>query len=184
LNGFLSSPRPLTIWFAFQKFSPRKDTCVRSIENEAESYRILRLKRGSALLPLLLAASHTSTFTSKTDFFSSLLEIKGNREKAAELKDLAQALLFFSQADKNLGDQHVAWAQHQLQLFKTQVDMLGNGQGGAPSPGAPLPTPGGVPPLGISAPMMPPIHGARQAPDGHWYLSDPARPGKYLRIIH
>lgn len=26
--------------------------------------------------------------------------------------------------------------------------------------------------------------GARQAPDGHHYLPDPARPGKYLRVVH
>lgn len=28
-----------------------------------------------------------------------------------------------------------------------------------------------------------PFPGARQAPDRNWYLSDPNRPGKYLRII-
>lgn len=29
---------------------------------------------------------------------------------------------------------------------------------------------------------QPPADGARQAPDGHWYLSDPTRQGKYLRV--
>lgn len=28
----------------------------------------------------------------------------------------------------------------------------------------------------------PPVAGARQAPDGAWYLPDPKRPGKYLRV--
>lgn len=35
--------------------------------------------------------------------------------------------------------------------------------------------------LGQLAPT-PPVPGARQAPDGEWYLSDPTRKGKYLRI--
>jgi len=28
----------------------------------------------------------------------------------------------------------------------------------------------------------PPMEGARQAPDGNWYVADPARPGKYLKV--
>jgi hypothetical protein len=28
----------------------------------------------------------------------------------------------------------------------------------------------------------PPVRGARKAPDGNWYLSDPKRPGKYLQV--
>jgi hypothetical protein len=28
----------------------------------------------------------------------------------------------------------------------------------------------------------PPVEGARQAPDGNWYVSDPSRPGKFLRV--
>ena len=30
---------------------------------------------------------------------------------------------------------------------------------------------------------MPPLKGARKAKDGHWYVSDHRRPGKYLRVI-
>jgi hypothetical protein len=29
-----------------------------------------------------------------------------------------------------------------------------------------------------------PVAGAKQAPDGHYYIPDPARPGKYLRVDH
>jgi len=29
---------------------------------------------------------------------------------------------------------------------------------------------------------QPPMNGARQAPDGKWYLPDPNRPGKYLQV--
>src|SRR5262249_3775346 len=30
---------------------------------------------------------------------------------------------------------------------------------------------------------MPPVKGARKAKDGHWYVPDRMRPGKYLRVI-
>jgi hypothetical protein len=33
-----------------------------------------------------------------------------------------------------------------------------------------------------AASSPPPAPGARQAPDGNWYVSDPARPGKYLQV--
>lgn len=32
-------------------------------------------------------------------------------------------------------------------------------------------------------PNQPPMPGARQAPDGQWYVPDPARPGKYQRVV-
>lgn len=34
-----------------------------------------------------------------------------------------------------------------------------------------------------TASAQPPIEGARQAPDGNWYVSDPKRPGKYLKVV-
>jgi hypothetical protein len=33
-----------------------------------------------------------------------------------------------------------------------------------------------------SATASPPMSGARQAPDGNWYVPDPGRPGKYLQV--
>ena len=30
--------------------------------------------------------------------------------------------------------------------------------------------------------VTPPVPGAKKAPDGNWYVPDPARPGKYLRV--
>jgi hypothetical protein len=30
----------------------------------------------------------------------------------------------------------------------------------------------------------PPVPKARKAPDGEWYIDDPARPGKYLRVTN
>jgi hypothetical protein len=52
---------------------------------------------------------------------------------------------------------------------------------GAPAApaGAPMQAPGA--PQG-GAGKAAPAQGPRQAPDGHWYVEDPARPGKYLRI--
>lgn len=35
---------------------------------------------------------------------------------------------------------------------------------------------------GDEAPQQPPVPGAKQAPDGEWYVLDPTRKGKYLRI--
>lgn len=56
--------------------------------------------------------------------------------------------------------------------------------GGAPV--QPAPIPGGMTSDGGGAPsgMAPeaPMEGAKRAPDGHWYLPDPARQGKYLRL--
>jgi hypothetical protein len=33
-----------------------------------------------------------------------------------------------------------------------------------------------------AAPSSPPVAGARQAPDGNWYVPDPNRPGKFLKV--
>lgn len=46
---------------------------------------------------------------------------------------------------------------------------------------------GGTTTASTSAPASsvaakPPVDGARQAPDGHWYVADPNRQGKYLRV--
>lgn len=141
------------------------------------------------------------------------LQIKAQREKAAELKDLANAILFFAQADQAVGDTHLAWVGQQLDAWKAQFEAAASGQGGGgeggppPVPGAPQ-APGMPPPMpshahpgavgapGMSAPgTMPqgptgvapanaPVHGAKQAPDGHWYLPDPSRAGKYLMVSH
>jgi hypothetical protein len=46
----------------------------------------------------------------------------------------------------------------------------------APSPLAPSPL--------APSPLAPPPPGARLAPDGRHYVPDPARPGKYLMVVH
>lgn len=136
------------------------------------------------------------------------LEIKGQREKAAELKDLANAILFFAQADKAVGDSHIAWVGQQLESWKTQFESASAGQGqpgpggmppmpGAPqAPAGPPPMPSNLHPHAVAPPQNaqgpigippqggPPVPGARQAPDGHFYVPDPRRPGKYLMVSH
>lgn len=155
---------------------------------------------------------------------ASELQIKAQREKAAELKDMAQAILFFAQADAVVGDMHLGWVQAQLDTYKAHFEAAsatvpgGEGQGDQPHPMAPpgpmggfqappgpgdhpfagpaqpsqgpmagppgqlQPPPGGLErPPGPSSP--PPVPGARRAPDGHWYVPDPKRKGKFLMLI-
>jgi len=69
-----------------------------------------------------------------------------------------------------------------LPLLKQNLQAdSGNGPageegGGEPSSG----TSGGLP--GLPAPEPPPLPGARKAPDGEWYILDPTRHTRYLRI--
>jgi len=41
---------------------------------------------------------------------------------------------------------------------------------------------GASPTGGAAQPEAPPMQGARKAPDGRWYVPDPSRPGKHLRV--
>ena len=34
----------------------------------------------------------------------------------------------------------------------------------------------------VASPTPPPVSGAKQAPDGAWYLADPTRKGKFLKV--
>ena len=55
------------------------------------------------------------------------LEQAQQRINAEATKDIAQAILFITQADAALGDAHLGWAQHQLEILKTQMEALTNG---------------------------------------------------------
>lgn len=57
----------------------------------------------------------------------------------------------------------------------TEAQEKAGGASGAPSP---APDQGAVKPD-----ASPPVQGARQAPDGNWYVPDPSRPGKYQRVL-
>lgn len=50
-----------------------------------------------------------------------------------------------------------------------------------PPPGYEAAAPAAAPSAGVPAPAAP-MQGARQAPDGNWYVADPQRPGKYLQV--
>lgn len=41
---------------------------------------------------------------------------------------------------------------------------------------------GAAAPASAPAADVPPVQGARKAPDGYWYVPDPNRPGKFLRV--
>lgn len=82
------------------------------------------------------------------------IQIKAEREKAAELKDLAQAILLFAQADAVVGDAHLAWVRQQLEGWKAQFEASatanpsapqGGGGGGEGAPPAPPQGPPGMP---------------------------------------
>jgi hypothetical protein len=81
------------------------------------------------------------------------------------------------------------------QMQERAVDYGARRSGGAAPPaGAPEPSGGGGKPLWESAPVdpgeqhssagsAPPVEGARKAPDGNWYVDDPDRPGKFLKVV-
>ncbi len=58
------------------------------------------------------------------------------RVQAEALKDMAQAVLFITQADTLLGDQHLEWAKHQLQAIKVEIEGLQAGAAGTDDSGA------------------------------------------------
>jgi hypothetical protein len=91
-----------------------------------------------------------------------------------------QANLTASLKEQGMSDAYIT------KLFATQTSGAPVGSG----PKAPLrPIVGkpGAPPQRKPAAAgggagKPPVAGARQAPDGKWYVSDPKRPGKYLMV--
>ena len=69
---------------------------------------------------------------------------------------------------------------------KSLASIIAGTADAAPSHGSSAPAPQGQPtPAGAQAdqPASPPVPGARQAPDGNWYVADPQRPGKYLKVM-
>jgi hypothetical protein len=67
--------------------------------------------------------------------------------------------------------------EHQQKLEQLQAEGLANAMKAAPSGGG-----GGANVTGAT--VAPPLHGSRLAPDGYHYISDPSRPGKYIRVLH
>lgn len=82
------------------------------------------------------------------------VQIKQNREQAAALRDTAQALLFFVQADATVGDAHIDWAKQQLEAWRAQVEAFNAYQQSQQPAGE------GQPPPPSAAPVTPPGHPA------------------------
>jgi hypothetical protein len=75
------------------------------------------------------------------------------------------------------GDFDVIHAENKPFVESVRAGVLGRlGQPVAP------PAPQAAPTTPASGQATPPINGARQAPDGKFYLPDPNRPGKYLQV--
>lgn len=90
----------------------------------------------------------------------------------------------FTQAEGQQSHAIAQQAGEQKQREVAQKAALNNQKPSA-SPGGPpkTSTPSPAPPPPTPAPSShPPVRGARQAPDGHHYLPDPNRAGKYLRV--
>lgn len=98
-------------------------------------------------------------------------------------------------------DQHLASLQliHDMQTVevgpvgdKMEGDIAAGGsEGAAEGTAQPAPQPGGQAPQPQpgASPMaaggeVPPAPGAKKAPDGNWYVADPQRPGKYMRVLN
>lgn len=102
------------------------------------------------------------------------LQQADKRIQAEALKDMAQAILFITQADAVMGDQHLEWAKHQLKAITVEIDALqGNGKpagdGGPDNSGG---LQGVAPPSGNAGPV--PIPSGLQAGAGGQGAGPPA----------
>jgi hypothetical protein len=64
----------------------------------------------------------------------------------------------------------------------TQGARAGINHSGAPAPEQPQQPAAGASPQGQQPTVQGPLPGARQAPDGNWYVPNPSQPGGYLRV--
>ena len=111
-------------------------------------------------------------------------QIEAKRNMAQEVRDLAQAIMYMSQADKNVGDAHLDWLSHQLDVYRAIFEAQ------KPIPGPKGPDGAQSAPIKPKAPPLPaainpeqPHPEAKQAPDGNWYVPDKGRPGRYLQVL-
>ncbi|SRR6266702_76078 len=67
----------------------------------------------------------------------------------------------------------------------TVQQHLGDMSPAGVGPNGQLPIPAAPPMQPTAAPGsdLPPVRGARRAPDGEWYIPDPTRPGKFARLV-
>lgn len=110
------------------------------------------------------------------------LQLKGK----AEMRDIdaydaeTKRLQAVSKAGIDMGQLRVVVAELMHDIARTPLDMVLANAKTVASDGTPGPAEdnGSAPPA-----EQPPMAGARKAPDGEWYVSDPARPGKYAKVL-
>jgi len=140
--------------------------------------------------------------TAKMELQGHETEAKIATERARQVDLYAGAMLKLAQTDVTNGELPLAWTAQQLEIVRMRMEATnGKAAGGggqmpkprlpAPSQGMPSPaTDDGMPPEMMDlAGMAPeeddtnaPIPGAKQAPDGQWYVDDANRPGKFMRV--
>lgn len=87
---------------------------------------------------------------------------KRNQQIAQRARDYAKR--HGGRLDAGFDDELAAWAEKNPLFPRTQAQPAQPAPQGSPQAGSP------------------PMQGAKQAPDGKWYVPDPKRPGKYLMI--
>jgi hypothetical protein len=90
------------------------------------------------------------------------LDIKATRFQAQSTLDIARSVHALSRAAMETGAPEVDQLTEKVEALHQQLNQQGASQ--------------------QQSPQNPPIPGARQAPDGKWYVPDPHRKGKYLLV--
>jgi chaperonin GroES len=101
-----------------------------------------------------------ANFHQKVQHEAAELDIRRGRDKAAEVRDLAQSILYLAQARKADSDVDGTWIDRQLDNLKGQLDALTGGQSSGIGPAA-TPGPG---PVGGGLPGMAPPPGVAGVP--------------------
>ena len=86
------------------------------------------------------------------------------------------------QVRKEIWKRAKSMAQSRLSLEEQRSNQLRGGTYFRPGGGMSVAPKGDKTVASPSAEKSSPITGPRKAPDGNWYVPDPARPGKYLRV--
>lgn len=117
------------------------------------------------------------------------MEMEAKLNATVELKNLATAINQLASAEKAGAEGEAASQKTDLEWLRTNLEALklqfGDAvvRGGKPLPGMEMPAlQGEEKPVKPRIPRGGGMAGARQAPDGNWYVPDPKRPGKYLML--
>jgi chaperonin GroES len=115
------------------------------------------------------------------------IEREGAKARSIEVLNYAKAIQALSaaanEASKTDREHDIAWAEHQMEILKFRMEAVNGSMAGGQQPGAAGPGGAASPGAGTRAGSQIGIPGARQAPDGHHYVDDPARPGKFMRVV-